>query len=92
MVSDQIARCLVPWERFDDLSSDPLGGRICGHIGPDEPSPLQTQDDQPVQKLEPDGRNDKQINGCDVGSVTAQEGPPARRGRAVTPRHVLGDG
>ena len=74
------------------LSSDPLGGWICGHIGPDEPSPLQTQDDQPVQKLEPDGRNDEQIDGCDVGSVTAQEDPPARRGRSVTPRHVLGDG
>ena len=90
-VSDEIARCFVPRECFGDLPGDPLGGRICGDIGPDEPSPLQTQDDQPVQKFEPDRRNDEQIDGGDVGGVVAQEGSPARRGWAATPGHVLGD-
>src|SRR5213076_746947 len=40
---------------------------------------------------EPDRRNDEQIDADDVGGVIAQESPPARRARAVTPWHVLGD-
>ena len=83
-VTDEVARCLIPWECFGDLPGDPLGGWICCHIGPDEPSPLQTQDDQPVEQFEPDRRNDEQIDAGDVGGVIAQEGLPARGARAVT--------
>ena len=43
-IADEVAWRLVPWEGFGDLSGDPFGGRMCGHIDPDEPSPLQTQD------------------------------------------------
>jgi hypothetical protein len=75
-IGQQIAK--VPFSQY------PLGGRICGDIGSDELSPLQTQDDQPVEKLEPDGRNDEQINGGDLGGVMEQEGPPARRRRPAT--------
>src|SRR5262249_34238965 len=49
-VTDEIARRLIPWECFGDLLGDPLGGWICCHIGPDESSPLQTQDDQPIEQ------------------------------------------
>ena len=54
-------------------------------IGPDELSPLQTQDDQPVEQFEPDRRNDEQIDAGDVGGVIAQENLPARKAWAVTP-------
>src|SRR6516225_1252401 len=47
-------------------------------------SPLQTQDDQPVEQFEPDRRNDEQIDAGDVGGVITQESLPARRARAVT--------
>jgi hypothetical protein len=50
-VSDEVAWRLAPRECFGDLSDDPLGGRTRRHIGPDEPSPLQSQDDQPVKKF-----------------------------------------
>ena len=50
-VTDEVARCRVPRECFGDLPGDPIGGRIPGHIGPDEPPPLHTQDDQPVEKF-----------------------------------------
>jgi hypothetical protein len=73
-----VARWRVPWERFGDLSGDPIGGGICGHIGPDESTPFETQDDQPIEKFEPDGWDDEQIDGRDVGGVVAQEGAPAR--------------
>jgi hypothetical protein len=84
-VTDEVARCLIPWECFGDLLGDPLGGWICCHIGPDESSPLQTQDDQPVEQFEPDRRNDEQIDAGDVGGVIVQESLPARGARAVTP-------
>ena len=90
-VTDKVAWCLIPRERFSNLPGDPLGGWIRGHIGPDEPSPFQTQDDQSVQQLEPDRRNDEQINGSDVGGMVAQERPPPRRGRAATLDHVFGN-
>ena len=77
-VSDEVAWRLIPRERFCDLSGDPIGGRISSHVGPGEPSPLQPQDDHPVEKLKPDRRNDEQIDGGDVGGVIAQEGTPAR--------------
>src|SRR6516225_6386254 len=83
-VSDEIARWLIPWECFGELLGDPLGGWICCHIGPDELSPLQTQDDQPIEQFEPDRRNDEEIDAGDVGGVIAQESLPARRARAVT--------
>ena len=88
-VSNKVAWRFVPRECFGDLSGDPIGGRVCGHIGPDEPSPLQTQDDEPVEQLESDRRNDKQIDGRDVAGVVAQEGPPARGGRTTTPGMYL---
>ena len=79
-IADEVARRLVPRECFGDLSGDPFGGRMCGHVDPDETSPLQTQDHQPVEKFEPNGRNDEQINGGDVRSVNAQERSPTCRG------------
>src|SRR5215468_7087548 len=83
-VTDEVARCLIPWEGFGDLLGDPLGGWICCHIGPDEPSPLQTQDEQPVKQFEPDRRHDEQIDAGDVGGVIAQESLPAWRAWAAT--------
>ena len=91
-IADEVARRLDPRECFGDLSGDPFGGRMCGHVDPDETSPLQTQDHQPVEKFEPNGRNDEQINGGDVRSVNAQERSPTCRGWAAPPAHVLGNG
>src|SRR5215471_8546454 len=84
-VTDEVSRCLIPWECFGDLLGDPLGGWMCSHIGPDEPSPPQMQDNQPVEQFEPDRRNNEQIDAGDVGGVIAQESLPAWRARAVTP-------
>ena len=90
-IADEVARRLVPRECFGDLSGDPFGGRMCGHVDPDETAPLQTQDHQPVEKFEPNGRNDEQINGGDVRSVDAQECSPTCRGWVAPPAHVLGN-
>ena len=86
-IADEVARR----ECFGDLSGDPFGSRMCGHVDPDETSPLQTQDHQPIEKFEPNGRNDEQINGGDVRSVNAQERSPTCRGWAAPAAHVLGN-
>ena len=44
-----------------------------------------------MQQIEPDRRNDEQINTGNVGSLITQKGPPSRRGRTAQRRHVLGD-
>jgi hypothetical protein len=46
-VTDAIARCLIPWERFGDLPADPFRGWMRGHIGPG-PSLAQCAICQPV--------------------------------------------
>jgi hypothetical protein len=44
-IADEVTPRLVERrEGFGNLSGDPFGGRMCGHVDPDEPSPLQTQD------------------------------------------------
>ena len=75
---------LIPGEGFGDLPGDPFGRRICSHVGPNQPSPCQPQDDKSIEKLEADRRNDEQIDGSDVGSVVAQKGLPARREWSAT--------
>ena len=43
-IANEVAWRLIPRKCFGDLSGDPFGGRMCGHIDPHEPSSLQTQD------------------------------------------------
>ncbi len=31
-ITDQIPRCCIPWERFDELSSGPFGGGMFGDV------------------------------------------------------------
>jgi hypothetical protein len=47
-ISDEELRCRLDSSVPHPMGM-PLGGRICCHLGPDEPSPLQTQDDQPAR-------------------------------------------
>jgi len=38
-ITDKVSRCFIPRECLGDLPRDPLGGRICGDVGPYQPSP-----------------------------------------------------
>jgi len=66
---------------------------VCGHIDPDKLAPSQPDNDQNVEQIKADGRNNEQIHSRDVWHMVAQEGTPALTGRAaVYLGHVLGDG
>src|SRR5262245_66651004 len=62
------------------------------HIDPDKLSSSQPDDDQNIEQIEADGRNHKQIHGCDVRRMVTHEGAPTLTGRVSLPGHVLGDG
>jgi len=72
-----IASRTVPRESFAELARDPISGRICGHVDPDEVSPVQPDDDEGVEQVEANGRDNEQIHSSDVRRVVAQEGAPS---------------
>jgi hypothetical protein len=53
VVSDHVARSLVPGECLRDLSRDPIGGRICCDIDPDNSSMSEPDDDEGIEQAEP---------------------------------------
>jgi hypothetical protein len=38
-ITDEVSRCFIPRECLGDLPGNPLGGRMCGDVGPYQPSP-----------------------------------------------------
>ena len=75
-ITNEVSKCLIPWECLGDLPRDPLGLWVRGDIGQDQPPPLKIQDHEPVQEFEANGRYDEVVNGCDVRRVIAEEGFP----------------
>ena len=70
-ITDEVSRGFTPRECLGELLRDPFGGRICGDVGPDEPSPFEVQDDEPVEQLEPDCRYNEEIDGGNIGRMIA---------------------
>jgi TPP-dependent trihydroxycyclohexane-1,2-dione (THcHDO) dehydratase len=73
------------------LSRNPIGGRICCDIDPDKISATEPDDDESIEQVETDGRNNEQVHGGNVRRVVMQEGPPCLAGRPSPFDHVLGD-
>jgi hypothetical protein len=74
------------------ICRDPFGGRVCGHVDLDKLAPSQPDNDQNVEQIKADGRDDEQVHGCDLRQVVAQECAPALTRRAAVrgghvPRH-----
>src|SRR6516162_10568267 len=90
-VSDHVAWSLVPGECLRDLSRDPICGRVCCDVDPDKISATEPDDDESIEQVETDGRNNEQVHGGNVRRVVMQEGPPSLAGRPSPFDHVLGD-
>jgi hypothetical protein len=73
------------------LSRDPIGRRICCDVDPDEISAAEPDDDEGIEQVETDGRNNEQVHGGNVGRVIMQEGPPSLAWRPASLDHVFGD-
>src|SRR5262249_711857 len=89
-IANNVVRGLVPRESLGELARDPFGGRIGGHVDPDEVSPAQSDDDEGVEQVEAKCRDNEQIHGGDVRRVVAQEGAPSLTWRSLPLDHVLG--
>src|SRR5262249_33818432 len=77
-----------PGKRLGDLSRQPLGRRVSGHLEPQQLPPAVAQHQKREQSLKSQGRNHKQINGRDRLRVVAEECLPGLR-RRPTPHHVF---
>lgn len=64
---------------FTTCWSEPLSRGVRGHVGGDEASTFQAQDDEDVEDLEPDGGHDEHVDGDDVAGVVREEGCPRLR-------------
>src|SRR5207244_8027430 len=60
-ITDQVARRLSPRECFGDLACDPVRGRIKCGVDPDKVPAGQPNDDEDIEQIEPNGRNNEQI-------------------------------
>jgi hypothetical protein len=90
-IADQVARGLIPRKRLRDLTCNPFRRRICCDVDPDEVSAVEPDDDEGIEQVETESRNNEQVHGGDVRRVVAQEGPPSLAGRPPPFGHVLGD-
>src|SRR5204862_5029282 len=90
-IPDQVARSLIPREYFCDLTCDPVRGRIRCGVDPDKVPAGQPNDDEDIEQIAPNGRNNEQVHGADVRCVVTQEGPPSLGRGAASLDHVLRD-
>jgi hypothetical protein len=66
VISDEVARRLIPGECLRELARKPFCSRILCHVNPEQLSPVQPDYDEGIKQAEPDGRDYEQIHGCDV--------------------------
>src|SRR5437870_4357313 len=90
-ITDQVARSLSPRECFSDLTCDPLCSWMRCDVDPDKVSSRQPDDDQAVEQIKANGRNNEQVHGGEVPRVVTQEGAPSLGRRSTSLDHVLGD-
>src|ERR1700730_3558301 len=90
-IADQVARRFLPRESFCDLARNPFRGRMCCDVDPDEISAAKPDDDEGIEQVEADRRNNEQVHGGDVWRVVLQEGPPPLAWRPASLDHVFGD-
>src|ERR1700726_2850545 len=90
-IADEVVRSLIPGKRLRYLTCNPFCRRICCDVDPDEVSAVKPDDDEGIEQVEADRRNNEQVHGGNVRRVVMQEGPPSLAGRPPPFDHVLGD-
>src|SRR4029453_1224538 len=74
-----------------DLTCKPFCGGVRCDVDPDKVSALQPDDDQDIEQVEANGRNNEQVHGGDLRCMVVQEGEPPLRGWPNSLDHILGD-
>src|SRR5262249_21666355 len=60
-------------------------------IDPHKISACQSNDDEGIEQVEANGRNNEQVHGADVRRMVTPEGAPSLGWRSASFQHVLGD-
>ena len=82
---------IIPRKSLRYLTGNPLRCRVCCDIDPDEVSAFEADDDEGIEQVEANGRDNEQIHGGNVRRVITQEGPPSLTGRSTPLDHVVGN-
>src|SRR5665213_3093830 len=90
-IADEVARCLIPREGLGQLACYPFSRWVCCDVDPDQVSAVQTDDDEGIEQVEANGRDNEQIHGSNVRRVVPQKGAPSLTWRSASLDHVLGD-
>jgi hypothetical protein len=61
-VTDQIPRCRVPRERFDELSSGPFGRGVLGDVEVNDAPPVMGEHEEHEQNAERSGRHGEEVD------------------------------
>src|SRR6202048_3009251 len=90
-IADEVVRSLIPRKCLRYLTCNPSGRGICCDVDPDEVSAAEPDDDEGIEQVEADSRNNEQVHGGNVRRVVTQEGSPFLAGWPLSFDHVLGD-
>src|ERR1700675_3556118 len=90
-IADEVVRSLIPRKCLRYLTCNPFCRRICCDVDPEEVSAAESDDDEGIEQIEADGRDDKQVHGGNLWRVVTQEGPPSLAGRPPPFDHVPGN-
>ena len=73
-IANEVVRSLIPGTCLSYLARDPFRRRMSCDVDPDEISTIQPDDDEGVEQLEVDRRDDEHIHRGDVRGMIAQKG------------------
>src|SRR5258708_971418 len=90
-VSDHVTGSPVPRKRLGYLTCNPLCCRAGCDVDPREVPTIEPHDDEGIEQVEANGRDNKQVHGGNVWSMITQEGSPSLAGWPPSFNHVLGD-
>jgi CheY-like chemotaxis protein len=90
-VSDHITRSTFPRKGLGYLTCNPLRCRVGCDVDPDEVPTIEPHDDEGIEQVEANGRDNKQVHGGNVWRMIAQESAPSLAGRSSPLDHVLGN-
>src|SRR5262249_14822466 len=75
-VSDHIARSPIPRKCLRDLTGNPFRRWILCDVDPDEVSAVDPNDDECIEEVKTDRRDDEEVHGGNLRRVVEQEGSP----------------
>src|SRR6478609_9232210 len=90
-IADEILWGIIPGKCFRDLTRNPFGRRVCCDVDPDEVSAVEPDDDEGIEQVETDSRDNEQVHSGNIRRVITQEGPPSLAWPSSPFDHVLGD-